>query len=425
MKTNHPPCKLRALCVSVVKKGLLILALIISVNGISQSLKKGVWQGKLTLNEKEKIVLPFNFETKLVGKKSVLFIWNAEERIKVDEVTVKKDSVNFKMPIFDSEFRCKNYGDSLVGVWINHARKDQNIIPFKAYFGKGNRFDFPPGKPYSFYEGKWEVTFSPGKEDSSKAIGVFKQGGSVYIDGTFLTETGDYRYLSGIQHMGDMYISCFDGSHAFLFIGKTDGVSVTNGDFYSGAHWHEKWIAKRNDQFELQSAETITKLNPGFESVSFAFKNPEKKMVSINDDKYKNKVVIVQLMGSWCPNCMDETNYLSDIYKKYNSKGLEIIGLAYERTNDWNKAVNNVNRLKKRFSVGYEILITGLTGKEKASESLPMLSKISAFPTTLFIDRKGKVQRIHTGFSGPATGEAYEKFKKETEELLNKLLTEK
>ncbi|HEY1039752.1 MAG TPA: TlpA disulfide reductase family protein [Bacteroidia bacterium] len=403
---------------------VVILLFVLSVAGFAQYPKKGIWQGKLVLNEQENIVLPFNFETKVLGKRQLIFIHNAEERIKVDEVTIKKDSVNFKMPVFDSEFKTKNYGDSLVGVWINHSRKDKNIIPFRAYFGKTNRFDFPPGKPYSFYEGKWETTFSPGTADSSKAIGVFKQGGSVYASGTFLTETGDYRYLDGMQHKGDLYLSCFDGSHAFLFIGRSDGTSITDGDFYSGSHWHEKWIAKRNDNFELQPAETITKLNPGFETVSFTFNNADKKPVSINDAKYKNKVIIIQLMGSWCPNCMDETAYLSEIYKKYNPKGLEIIGLAYERTNDWNKAVSNVNRLKKRFGVGYEILITGLTGKEKASESLPMLSKISAFPTTLFIDKKGKVQRIHTGFSGPATGEAYEKFKNETEKLLEELLNQ-
>jgi thiol-disulfide isomerase/thioredoxin len=403
-------------------KKIVMLFILVTSGLFSQTLKKGIWQGVLTLHEKEEIRLPFNFETKLIGKKTVLVIWNDTERIKVDEVTIKKDSVNFRMPVFDSEFKTKNYGDSLVGVWINHARKDNKVIPFKAYFGKSNRFDFPPGKPYSAYEGRWDVTFSPGTNDSSKAIGVFKQGGSVYADGTFLTETGDYRYLQGMQHNGKLYLSCFDGSHAFLFTGKQNEKGMIEGDFYSGAHWQEKWIAVRNDSIQLRNANDITKLNPGFESVSFAFKNSDKKTVSINDERYKNKVVIVQLMGSWCPNCMDETNYLSGIYKKYKSKGLEIIGLAYERTNDFDKAAANVNRLKKRFDVGYEILITGLTGKEKASESLPMLSKISAFPTTLFIDRNGKVQRIHTGFSGPATGEDYEKFKAETEKLIEELL---
>ena len=112
----------------------------------SQSLKTGIWQGVLTLNAEEKIELPFNFETKKQGKKNVIIIRNAEERILVDEVKLKKDSLNFKMPIFDSEFKTKIYGDSIVGVWINHARKDKNIIPFKAYFGKSQRFNRSIGK---------------------------------------------------------------------------------------------------------------------------------------------------------------------------------------------------------------------------------------------------------------------------------------
>lgn len=405
-----------------IKLALLIITCS-TLNSIkAQQLKMGIWQSVLTLNEEEKIELPFNFETKKQGKKNVLVIRNGEERILVDELKLKKDSLNFKMPIFDSEFKTKNYGDSLVGVWINYARKDKNIIPFKAYFGKSQRFNRALGKPNPMYEGKWEVTFSPGTNDSSKAIGVFKQANSIYTTGTFLTETGDYRYLEGLQDGTTLYLSCFDGSHAFLFTAKSDGTTIKNGLFYSGSHWKEPWIGKRNDDFKLKDAETITQMNAGFESVNFSFMNGKKEKISINDEKYKNKVIIVQLLGSWCPNCMDETAYLSQLYKTYNKKGLEIIGLAFERTGDFNKAVSNVDRLKKRFNVDYEILITGLTGKEKAGESLPMLSKISAFPTTLFINKQGKVVQIHTGFSGPATGTAYEEFKTKTEKLINELL---
>src|ERR1700741_5138359 len=122
MKTKYSLYKPFVLCSSLVKGALFTLFLVLSLGTFSQALKKGVWQGKLTLNEKENIVLPFNFETKPAGKKNILFIWNGEECIKVDEVFLKKDSLNFKMPVFDSEFKTKNYGDSLVGVWINHSR---------------------------------------------------------------------------------------------------------------------------------------------------------------------------------------------------------------------------------------------------------------------------------------------------------------
>jgi thiol-disulfide isomerase/thioredoxin len=122
---------------------------------------------------------------------------------------------------------------------------------------------------------------------------------------------------------------------------------------------------------------------------------------------------------------MDESSYLSKVYKKYNKKGLEIIALAYERTSDNEKAKANVLRLSKRFDITYEILITGLTGKEKASESLPFLNGVMAFPTTIFLDKNHQVKSVYTGFSGPATGKAYEDYTFKTEKLLNELLSKK
>ena len=53
-----------------------------------------------------------------------------------------------------------------------------------------------------------------------------------------------------------------------------------------------------------------------------------------------------------------------------------------------------------------------------------MLNKIISYPTTIFIDKKGNVRKIYTGFSGPATGEAYTDFVKETTEFVEMLLRE-
>src|SRR5206468_1545696 len=129
-------------------------------------------------------------------------------------------------------------------------------------------------------------------------------------------------------------------------------------------------------------------------------------------------------MGSWCPNCMDETAYLAQIYKLYKNKGLEIIAIAYEKTGDFEKAKSNVLRMKNRYNADYEMLITGLTGKEKASESLPFLNGIMAFPTTIIIDKKHLARSVYIGFNGPATGKAYEEYKRKTEMLINKLIKE-
>lgn len=390
-------------------------------------IKTGMWRGVLLLNPEKQLELPFNFDVKNTNGKITLVIHNAQERIAVDEVELKKDSLNFKMPVFDTEFRTQLTEDGMMkGVWINHTKKENNTIAFTAQHGNKNRFIVPTEKPHKFYDGKWETTFSPGTADSSKAIGLFKHvTGTSIVEGTFLTETGDYRYLEGTENNGKLYLSCFDGSHAFLFLAAHDERDIIKGDFYSGSTWHENWIAKRNDQFELQDPESLTYLKNPNEKIAFSFYNAKNEKISLSDAKYNNKAVIIQIMGSWCPNCMDESAYLSKLYKQYNKAGLEIIGLAYERTSDNEKAKSNILRLTKRFDIGYDILLPGVTGKDKASETLPFLNKVMAFPTTIILSKDHFVKSIYTGFNGPATGKVYEEYTIKTEKLINKLLSEK
>lgn len=389
--------------------------------------KVGIWRGVLSLNPKQQIELPFNFEIKKTNKSYQLIIHNAQERIMIDEVVFNKDSFNFKMPVFDTEFRTKLIGDSILsGIWINHTKKENNIIPFNAKASELRRFLVPTNKTTNFYEGKWEVTFSPNTADSSKAIGMFSYTlNNEKVYGTFLTETGDYRYLEGVEQDGKLYLSCFDGSHAYLFFAERNGNEIVNADYYSGSVWREKWIAKRNEKFELRDPEKLTYIKDPNTAINFSFYNIKNEKISLSDKKFHNKAVIIQIMGSWCPNCMDESAYLSEVYKKYNNKGLEIIALAYERTSDAERAKFNLQRLSKRFNIEYDILLTGLTGKDKASESLPFLNGIMAFPTTVFLDSNHVVKSIYTGFSGPATGKAYEEYTIKTEKLINELISKR
>lgn len=402
----------------------LCLFLFIYFLSFSARLKEGPYRATLLLNEKEQIELPFNFDVKYIKKKPQIIIKNGDERIIVDEIKTKGDSVYFKMPVFDTEFRCRMNETGLDGFWINHYRTEKNIIKFKAVFGETERFKFMPGKANPIFEGNWEVTFSPNNKDSSKALGVFHHLEQTdYLTGTFLTETGDYRFLEGMKNNRNIYLSCFDGSHAFLFIGHlNEGEESINGTFYSGMHWQETWTGKRNPDFKLKKADEITFATNKDQIINITFPDLNNKPVSLSDKRFQNKPVIIQVMGSWCPNCMDETEYLSDIYKQYKDQGLEIIALAFEKTTEFNKAKSQVLRLIKKYNVGYTVLLTLQSGKDKASESLSFINKISAFPTTIFLNRDHKVVKIHTGFSGPATGNEYISFKESTEVLINNLL---
>ena len=220
-----------------------------------------------------------------------------------------------------------------------------------------------------------------------------------------------------------MNLSTFDGAHAFLFKAdvREDGDLV--GTFWSGNHYVADMHFSRGNTMPLIDPHEMTKLKEGYDNLEFSFPNLKGKQVSLDDAKYKGKVTIVQIMGSWCPNCMDETIFYSDIYKQYRDQGLEVVALAYEKADNLQDAKPQLERYQERFDVQYDMLYAGKATKAAASESLPMLDGVKSFPTTVFIDRNGKVRRIHTGFSGPATSE-YENFVKEFKSFVESLLKE-
>jgi hypothetical protein len=124
---------------------------------------------------------------------------------------------------------------------------------------------------------------------------------------------------------------------------------------------------------------------------------------------------------------MDETQFLSDYYDKNHQRGVEIIGLSYERTTDFTESQKALQPFKKRFNVQYPILITGETVSDsmRAEKTLPQLESINAFPTTNFVDKKGNISKIESGYAGPATGEHYKEFKKEFNKIIDDLIAEK
>ena len=164
----------------------------------------------------------------------------------------------------------------------------------------------------------------------------------------------------------------------------------------------------------------------GEERLNFSFKSLDGKLLSINDKRFKNKVVIVQIMGSWCPNCMDETAFLTDFYNKNKQRGIEVVALAYELTDNFERSKNSVLKFKEHFNVQYPILITGVTvsDEKRTEKTLPQLTPIKVFPSTIILDKQGKVRTIDTGFFGPGTGEYYENFKKQFYTIIDNLVKE-
>ncbi|GAB2702614.1 hypothetical protein GCM10027037_30240 [Mucilaginibacter koreensis] len=400
----------------------ILLLSFITLSSFAQKLKTGTWRGVLTTETKHEI--PFNFTIKDTAGRQLMTIINGNERFKVTEISAKGDSVFINMPLFDSEFRLKKQGQILTGNWVKHLGERDAITPFKATYGQNWRFFEVTTQMYRDIAGKWSAVFGEG-DTRDTTVGVFQQKGNK-VTGTFLTTTGDYRYLEGTVTSNKLYLSCFDGGHAFLFTADlADDHTLTNGQFYSGYSGKDVWTAVKNPNAALPDAYHLTGINP---DVKFNFSYPDLngKKVSLSDPRFKNKVVIVEIMGSWCPNCMDQTAYLVNYYKKYHKRGVEVVDLAYERAPDFNKSKQSLLREVNHFNIPYPVLITGYTSnKMETAKSLPGITRFMGFPTTLIIDKKGKVRKVYTGFSGPGTGNYYTEFVDGFERLTDELLAEK
>ena len=391
---------------------------------VKENFKAGVWRA--TLKTELGAEIPFNFEVIDSADKKLIDIINGKDRFRVNEITLTDDSVLIQMPLFDSEIHASIKGKNLSGRWIKHFADSSVMMNFEAIPDATWRFFNTDVKTKFDVSGRWSTTFvSKDKKDTTIAIGEFTQNGTK-LTGTFLTTTGDYRFLEGTVSKDKLYLSTFDGSNAYLFTGKLENDStIINGTYYSGLTSVETWTAKKDEQAILPDAYSLTALKPGYAKIDFSFPDLQGKKVSINDPKFKNKVVVIQFFGSWCPNCMDETAYLAPFYKKYKDRGVEVVGLAYERSKDFERSKKNVTRMKDRFDVTYDMLITGYTkDKEEVAKSLPMLNQFVAFPTTVIMDKSGKVRKIHTGFNGPGTGSHYTEFVKEFEKTIDELLAE-
>ncbi|HWZ02760.1 MAG TPA: TlpA disulfide reductase family protein [Mucilaginibacter sp.] len=398
--------------------------ILVTTASAQTKLQTGIWRGALKNSAGGE--LPFNFEVKNTTGAQQIAIINGDERYKVTDIKSSGDSVFIHMPLFDSEFKLKLDASGLTGNWIKHLGTSDAVMAFTALPNTPWRFFKDAEKPAFDISGRWSAIFGSG-DSRDTLVGEFKQSGAK-LTGTFLSTSGDYRYLEGAVAGNQMYLSCFDGGHAYIFTAKiNDDKTLSDGKQYSGFSGLDTWSAVKDANAKLPDAYSLTALKPGYNKIDFKFKDINGKEVSLNDARFKNKVVIVQILGSWCPNCMDETNYfVSSYYPKYHDKGVEVIGLAYERTTDFAKSQRTLQQLKTHFNVPYPLLITGFTpASGDPQKSLPMLAAFKGFPSTIIIDKKGEVRKIHTGFSGPGTGVYYTEFIDEFQKLTEDLLAEK
>ncbi len=399
---------------------LLLMGVVSCETKAEKELLLGKWRAEMKVADDHQ--LPFTFTLSKNSEDHYLIdIQNAQEVIRVDEIAITGDSIRINMPVFEGYITATFTDSTLTGEFVKESL--DRYVPLKAKYGIEERFEVKDGARYDV-SGVWETNFDFDTENPYPAKGIFDQKGNK-VTGTFRTKTGDYRYLEGVVDGDSLKLSTFDGAHVFLFTAKLKD-SIMDGKFYSGNHSVENFEARRNADFELPDANTLTYLKEGYTSFDFTFPDEDGNPVSLSDPSFTDKVVLVQIMGTWCPNCLDETHFYVDYLKNNPTSDLKIVALAFEYAKTEEKALEGIRRLRERVGVGYPILLAqiGTSSKTKANEKLPMLNHVLSYPTTLYIDKQGEVRKIHTGFNGPATGAKHEEFKKEFAITLDQLLKE-
>ncbi|MEO6758870.1 MAG: TlpA disulfide reductase family protein [Saprospiraceae bacterium] len=423
----------------------LILALsgCLTANSSYTRVAPGIWRGVLVLEKfrvpvrtKDTVMmlsdqfqegeLPFNFEVKYLDvERFYVEIINGLERIRCDSIrygrdrTQARDTMNIYFPEYQSYLHADIRGGVMQGEWVVTSKENYRI-PFYANSGRDYRFTPLNVPPVASLTGEWAAMFGIETPTPEKAIAEFKQTDN-HLEGTFRTETGDYRYLEGTVQGRKFWLSCFDGAHAFLFSGSVRGDSL-NGEFRSGTHFRTLWTAWRDPNFQLGNADSLTQLKSKAEGVAFSLKNPEGQAVTFPGPDFDGKIKIFTIMGTWCPNCRDEQNFLTE-YLKNNptiAQDLAIVGFSFERGKDTTQINAHLRAYQQEMGIPFEIVYAGAATTAEAERVFPNLSKVMAFPTMIIVDKNNRVRRIHTGFDGPATSK-YGAFKQEFEALITEL----
>lgn len=403
----------------------IMMLLMMPTAGIAQNvLQPGQWKGVLIREDQQEVV--FLFRMLKNGDAYQMVVQNGAEELTVPQLTQKGDSLFFEMPFFESSFRVRIVQEGeLQGIMTKLTSTNPQVWPFRAWLHRGERFPVAR-EPQFTITGRWAVTFTRPNQTQRPAVAEFEQQGH-RLTGSFLTPSGDYRYLDGVVSGDSLYLSAFDGSHIYFFTARISSADMISGGwFYSGWNGKEFWQAQKNPAAALPDLGYTPSLKPGYDHITFSFPDLDSNLVSSTDARFKDKVVVVQLMGSWCPNCMDETAFLSDYYNRNKHRGVEVVALAYEYSTDFQRSRKSLIRFRDRFRVEYPMLISGVRVADslRTEKTLPQLTAIKVFPTSLIIDKKGKVRKFETGFNGPGTGQHYKDYIKEFEATINELLAE-
>lgn len=384
----------------------------------------GQWRGEFNLRSD---TLPFNFEITagdLEQARLVLINAPRREAFRIEHRQGSDYAVPFRN--HDTELQFSVQADGSLRGRYHHllAGRESGDLQFSAQRGPDWRF-VPSAAADSAADlsGKWRFTTVNADGSSRERIAVLRQQGN-RLSGVLLSPTGDSRALDGNVTGQSFALSGFTGPAPSLYRGQWSGAGI---DSLAGkvltARTTQSFHARRDDSAVLPDPYTLTRATSDGK-VGLQFPDAAGKQVTLEDPRLRGKVVAVQILGTWCPNCVDETRFLVPWIRANRARGVEVLGIAFEQEDDAAFAARTLPRYQAFYGIDYPLVFGGGLDKASAGARLPWLNEVVAYPTLVLLDRQGRVREIYTGFSSPETGEPYQRFEQRFNATVDALLAE-
>ncbi len=277
----------------------------------------------------------------------------------------------------------------------------------------------PPSANAPSIDGDWEIANKSGKGEQAWQFLVRQTGPQVAA--SILRIDGDTGVLTGVWRDGKFTLSHFSGARANLL----EVTPQPDGSLHIVMNGSTQYTALRPDVARAKGLAPPTDpadhtgVKDPSEPFRFAFTDLSGKIIAQDDPRLKGKVIVLNVFGSWCPNCHDEAPFLEEMYKKYRARGVEVVGLDFEEPDQLQDPVR-MRAFAKRYGIDYTVLVAGVTGE--VNEKLPQMNNFNAWPTTFFLGKDGRVAHVHAGFPSSASGKKYSEAKQDFAQTVERLL---